>query len=196
MEKDSYEILGVSPNATDEEVKQAYRQLAKKYHPDRYVDSPLAETAAEKMKEINDAYDRILDERKKARESGADYQTYHTANTRFSSIRQLINANRFAEAEEALNACPSESRNAEWYYLKGFILYRRGWLEEAYNHFKTACEKEPQNAEYQAAFDRITKQRNGAYGGYAETYSSSGCTVCDVCQALICMDCCCDCCMR
>ncbi len=196
MEKDSYEILGVSPNATDDEIKQAYRQLAKKYHPDRYTNSPLAETAAEKMKEINNAYDHILNERKKARESGTDYKSYHTASTRFLSVRQLINAGRFAEAEAALNACPSQERTAEWYYLKGIILYNRGWLEEAYNHFRSACDKDPQNQEYKAAYDRINKQRNGVYGGYDNSNTGCGCTVCDLCQALICMDCCCDCCMR
>ena len=61
-----YEVLGVSPNATDEEVKQAYRQLAKKYHPDNYVDNPLSDLAEEKMKEINNAYDTICEERRVA----------------------------------------------------------------------------------------------------------------------------------
>ena len=58
---DPYKVLGVSPDATDDEVKQAYRKLAKKYHPDRYQNSPLADEASEKMKEINSAYDMILD---------------------------------------------------------------------------------------------------------------------------------------
>lgn len=195
MAKDPYEVLGVSSNASDDEVKQAYRQLAKKYHPDKYANSPLADTAAEKMKEINDAYDRILDERKRARESGTSYQSYHNAGTRFANIRQLINANRFQEAEAALNSCPSAERTAEWYYLKGIILYRKGWLEEAYNHFRSACDKEPQNAEYRAAFERLEKQRSGAYGGYAQPANHT-CTICDICNALICMDCCCNCCLR
>ena len=60
--KDPYEILGVSRNSSDDEIKQAYRDLAKKYHPDKYANSPLADTASEKMKEINDAYDRILND--------------------------------------------------------------------------------------------------------------------------------------
>ena len=61
---DPYKVLGVSPNASDEEVKAAYRKLAKKYHPDNYANSPLADLADEKMKEVNEAYDTIMNERK------------------------------------------------------------------------------------------------------------------------------------
>ena len=61
---DPYKVLGVSPSATDEEIKDAYRKLAKKHHPDQYGDSPLSELAGEKMKEINEAYDTIVSQRK------------------------------------------------------------------------------------------------------------------------------------
>ena len=56
---DPYQILNIPPTATDEEVKRAYRDLARKYHPDNYHDNPLADLAQEKMKEINEAYDQI-----------------------------------------------------------------------------------------------------------------------------------------
>ena len=58
--KDPYSVLGVSPNATDDEIKKAYREQARKYHPDNYADNPLADLAGEKMKEINEAYDDIV----------------------------------------------------------------------------------------------------------------------------------------
>ena len=66
-----YEVLGVSENASDEEIKAAYRKLAKKYHPDNYADSPLADVAEQKMKEINEAYDTINQLRQKGRGSGS-----------------------------------------------------------------------------------------------------------------------------
>ena len=61
---DPYKVLGVAPNATDEEIKKAYRALARKYHPDKYRESDLADLASEKMKEINAAYEEIQNIRK------------------------------------------------------------------------------------------------------------------------------------
>ena len=65
-----YTVLGVDRTATDDEIKKAYRELAKKYHPDNYADSPLADLAEEKMKEINEAYDAIQRERAESARSG------------------------------------------------------------------------------------------------------------------------------
>ena len=68
---DPYKVLGVSPSASDDEVKKAYREMAKKYHPDQYANTPLAELAGEKMKEVNEAYDTIVKQRKEAKSGGA-----------------------------------------------------------------------------------------------------------------------------
>ena len=205
---DPYKVLGVSPSATDEQIKEAYRNLAKKYHPDQYAESPLKELADEKMKEINEAYDSIVAQRR-GRANGYAQNGYsaYTAGgygggyaagggSGFNDVRSYIMAGRIADAEQLLNGVPMESRNAEWYFLKGSVLYRRGWLEEAKEHFTRACQMDPGNPEYQAALNQAMNQRSGMYGGYNPNMGSmdmGGCTTCDICQGLLCADCCCEC---
>jgi molecular chaperone DnaJ len=86
--KNPYEVLGISPSSTNEEVRDAYRTLAKKYHPDNYVDSPLADMAEEKMKEINSAYDEILRIRaneKKSNSQGSNYGNSDTGSANYGA---------------------------------------------------------------------------------------------------------------
>ncbi len=200
---DPYKVLGVSSTATDEEVKDAYRKLAKKYHPDQYADSPLKDLADEKMKEINEAYDTIVSQRRGRQDGGGyTYAGYSggasgaRGGSGFSDVRSYIASGRIADAEQILNGVPVENRNAEWYFLKGSVLYRRGWLEEAKEHFTRACQIDPGNPEYQAALNQAMNQRSGVYGGYNPNMGmngASGCNTCDLCQGMICADCCCEC---
>lgn len=185
---DPYKVLGVSRTATDEEIKDAYRKLAKKYHPDQYAESPLKELADEKMKEINEAYDAITAQRRSGGRGGynAGYGTGAGAGgSGFSDVRSLIMSGRFADAEQILNGVPADRRNAEWYFLKGSVLYRRGWLEEAKDHFSRACQMDPSNSEYSAALNQAMNQRGGMYGGYNPNRGmSSDCNACDMCSGL------------
>lgn len=194
---DPYKVLGVSPSATDEQIKEAYRNLAKKYHPDQYADSPLKDLADEKMKEINEAYDTITAQRKNAgqRSSYGGYNNVGTGGSSgFNDVRSLIMSGRIADAEQILNGVPPERRNAEWYFLKGSVLYRRGWLEEAKDHFSRACQMDPRNGEYSAALNQAMNQGSGFYGGYRpNTGMNSECNSCDLCSSLMCADCCCEC---
>lgn len=196
---DPYKVLGVSPSATDEEVKDAYRQLAKKYHPDQYSGSPIAELADEKMKEINEAYDEIVSQRKNRNTGGAGSSSYagygYARNSGYADVRNFINSGRMADAEQILNGVPAENRNAEWYFLKGSVLYRRGWLEEAKDHFSRACQMDPSNMEYRAALNQSMNQRSGNVGGYNPNMQGTAgeCNGCDMCSSLICADCCCEC---
>jgi len=123
--KNPYEVLGVSKSATDDEIKNAYRELTRKYHPDNYVGNPLADIAEEKMKEINDAYDQIMNMRRKGKDSGG-YSAYK--NSRFSDIRTVISQNRLDDAQRLLDMVEISERDAEWYFLNGSVQYKRGWF--------------------------------------------------------------------
>ena len=190
--KDPYSVLGVARNASDDEIKNAYRELARKYHPDNYGDNPLSDLAAEKMKEINDAYDSIMNERKGGYSSGGSQSGYNSSSaSSFPEVRSLINQNRLEQAQEVLDGVPPHMRDAEWYFLNGTVLYRRGWFDNAYTSFATACRMNPNNPEYQTAFRNAQRQSGNQYNPY-RSYGG-GMNTCDCCTNLLCADCCCEC---
>ena len=175
---DPYQILGVPETATDEEVKRAYRELARKYHPDNYHDNPLAELAQEKMKEINAAYEEITKMRSGGRSGGTSggygnyrgstggyQQQYSSQSSSGSSVLQqvriAINTGNISRAE-ALLANYSD-HNAEWNFLRGAVCYRRGWMDEAKRYYQTACQMDPGNAEYRQALEFMERGTQSAY---------------------------------
>lgn len=198
---DPYKILGVSESDSDEKIKDVYRELCRKYHPD--VCSGLSKEQAEaKMAEINAAYDEIMLRRKRggsygfggSYNTGGSYYQGGYSQSQYADVRRLINERRIAQAEEILEGVPSYSRGAEWHFLKGTILYSRGWMNDAFTHFETATRMEPQNREYSAAYQQMFSRRNGQYnpGGYRTSGNASGCDACDMCSCLMCSDCCCE----
>ena len=198
--KDPYQILGISPTATDEEVKEAYRTLARKYHPDNYsADNPLADLATEKMQEINEAYDAIKNERIDAKvrgegarkgngagKTGGDPNDPHYA--AYCEVRRYLNSRRVAAADGVLSRIPENERSAEWHFLKSVVLMHRGWMNDAMRELETACEMDPDNREYQEAKEMF----NRSASGYGSTYynegayrrESAGCCDADFCTTL------------
>lgn len=196
MTKDPYKVLGVDKNATDEEIKKAYRELARKYHPDNYVNTPLSDLADEKMKEINEAYETVQKMRKQG-SAGAGYSA-ESGNSSYSGgyggifteIRTCISERNFYEADIRLNSVATEERNAEWHYLKGVIFAARGWYFEASKYFDTACRMDPTNAEYRAAADNVRDHTSTS----GSVHRSESDRVCNICGGLLIADCCCECC--
>ena len=171
---DPYQILGVPETASDEEVKRAYRELARKYHPDNYHDNPLADLAQEKMKDINAAYEQITKMRSGGRSGGngyssaggySGYQQYGGQSASGSSVLQqvriAIQTGNISRAE-ALLANYSD-HNAEWNFLRGAVCYRRGWMDEAKRYYQTACQMDPGNAEYRQALEFMERGTQSAY---------------------------------
>jgi len=208
-----YKVLGVSQNASDDDIKKAYHELVRKYHPDRYAGSDLADLAGEKMKEINAAYEQIQRERAEAASGsntgtgsanygqnphnggGNSYSSHYSesARSKFVLIRNCINAGNITEAERLLNEISDADRGAEWYFLCGCVALRKGFYADAQRHFDTAYRMEPTNNEYWTFKTRLNSRAQNFGGGYQQTTSGGGCSGCDMCSSLLCADCCCEC---
>lgn len=191
-----YEILGVPRTATNDEVKKAYRQLCKKYHPDSYVNNPLADLAEEKFKEVQAAYDQIM----KERENGG--YSYSTGNQSYSNTssgqetvelqaaRNYINSRHF---REALNVLANiHNRNAMWYYYSSVANMGIGNNLVAVEHAKQAAAMEPNNMEYvnfanQMQF-RGRQYQNTGYGYGRQSFGTG-----NLCCDLWCLDTMCEC---
>ena len=194
--KDPYSILGVSKNASDDEIKKAYRDLVRKYHPDKYSGSDLSDLAEEKMKEVNAAYEEIQAERSgknKKNNSSGSYSDFGSSGGEgvYGEIRRALNMGDILKAQNLLNSVPTGERAGEWNFLVGCVMLRRGYYVDAQRYLDTACNMDPLNEEYRRAADSLRQRSQGFGSGY--NTSSGGCTGCDVCQGLICADCCCEC---
>lgn len=193
--RNPYEVLEIKEGASEEEIKKAYRELVKKYHPDQYRDNPLSSLAEEKLREVNEAYDYLM-KNSSARGSQNSYGSSSSWNNNsnsdfFNQVRNHISTGNIAMAENMLNN--ATSRPAEWYYLKGLIFMRKGWYDEAFANIQTAVRMDPGNFEYRNALNRMNASnsayRSNAYGmGYSQDPD-----LCTLCQCLWCTDCCCEC---
>ncbi len=179
--QDPYRVLGVSPQATDEEVKKAYRALAKKYHPDVNNGSAQAEA---KMKEVNEAYSLIMKMRREGASGGgyagyganggygyggAGYGGYSQSNPHMQAARNYIRSARYQEAMTVLESIME--RNAEWYYLCGEASLGLGNRVAALNYARQAVSMDPNSFEYRALLSRLEGgarfyQANGAGQGF------------------------------
>lgn len=196
MARDPYEVLNVDRNASDEEIKRAYRVLAKKYHPDL---NPDDKEAARKMQEVNEAYDRIKNPEKYAgpqqqqgynaydpfgaygRGSYASSDSGPTDENYMRGAESYIRFGRWQEALNILNSCAT--RNARWYYLSAVANQSLGNNVTAMEHMRKAVSMDPENQEYLWALSRM-EQGASAYRSQAGNFSgfSMGGTPCGFCM--------------
>ncbi len=183
-----YEVLGVPENADEETVKKAYKELVKKYHPDKYINNPLADLAADKMKEINQAYDMITKGTAKS-QTNTGYQntygrgTYANATPSFSAVRQLISLNMTMQALMMLQSLP---KTAEWYFLSGVASVKSGRYTDGIRYLETAVRMEPGNAEYQDTLNGVRNRANSYNTGGGMYTSGGGCPLPCLCLPCLC----------
>ena len=166
MIDDPYKVLGVSPDASDEEIKRAYRKLAKKYHPDL---NPGDQEAAKKMQQVNAAYEQIKNPEKAQPNAGyggyggydpfggyGRQQSYGGANGDDQYQQGAYQYIRFGRYQEALNILNNaKERNARWYYLSALANNGLGNQVTALEHIRKAVSMDPDNYEYLQALNQI-----------------------------------------
>lgn len=207
--QDPYQTLGVSPTATEDEIKKAYRNLAKKYHPD--VNNGSADAEA-KMKSVNEAYSAIMKMRRDGTGSGYaqggysqggygfggyggygggySSQSYGGASSpQMQAVRNYIRAGYYQEALNVLEGIAE--RTAEWYYLSGEANLGMGNRIAALNYARQAVSMDPNNFEYRALLSRLEGsshfyQNSGADHGFQVPNMICGnpCLSCCIANAL------------
>ena len=185
--KNPYEVLGISPNASDDEVKRAYRDMTRKYHPDANVNNPLADLAEEKFKEVQEAYDEIMRQRAQGGyQSNGGYQggeySYNSGygteqNPQIQSVYNYLNARRYPEALNVLNGM--NNRDAQWYYLSAVANANMGNNLIARDQVNQAVNMEPNNQQYRRLLNQREwsgqRYQNNPYGaGYGRNHDRRG----------------------
>ncbi|MFA6940208.1 MAG: DnaJ domain-containing protein [Clostridiaceae bacterium] len=184
--RNPYEVIGVKEGSSKEEIKRAYREQAKKYHPDQYNNNPLKDLAEEKMVELNEAYDILMNNNGSSYRSSEDYNGYSD----YNSIRMDIQNGNIKNAENSLNNI--SSKTAEWNFLMGMVQLKKGWYDSANNYLTTACSMDPVNREYKEALNAISR-RNTAYRQPYNNRNYGNNDMCDLCVKLWCADSLCEC---
>lgn len=211
-----YEVLGVSPSASDEEIKKAYRALSRKYHPDANVNNPNKTQAEEKFKQVQQAYDQIMKEKQQGYSYGGNSYNYgntgggaygyggnrtyegYSRGTRNDSIQMQAAANyisnrHYAEALNVLNSIPFAERGARWYYFSAMANAGTGNNVTAKEHIDRAVTLEPSNMEYRQFKQHLefggTWYRNMEQG-YERPYAGTG----NWCLSMLFLNMLCNCC--
>ncbi|WP_026894042.1 J domain-containing protein [Clostridiisalibacter paucivorans] len=189
-----YKVLGVREGASEEEIKIAYKKLVKKYHPDQYANNPLSDLAEEKLKDINEAYNKLINNRGNTERTNSTNNRGNQWNTNdnniYNDIRRCIDVNDIRRADALLESI--QVREGEWHFLKGIVFLKSGWYNQGLNYIQNAVNMDPHNAEYKSVLNNIIS-RNRGYRTMGNTRGYTNASTCDLCTCLCCSDCCCEC---
>lgn len=167
--RDPYSVLGVDRNASMDEIKKSYRNLSRKYHPDANINNPNKAQAEEKFKEVQSAYEQILEMKEKGesysygRDPFSSWSSYGSAykaeedngSSYLKGARNLLRMGRYRDTLSVLANTPAAERTAEWYFLSAYANMGMGNNIVAGEQAETACRMDPQNMEYQNFLRRL-----------------------------------------
>lgn len=165
-----YEVLGVSRNASLDEIKKAYRELSRKYHPDSYVGNPLSSLAEEKFEQVQEAYDAIMKEKNGDFNYTDNYNNsgyYNGESGEMAEVYNLLGRRAYSQALSLLDSMPN--RNAKWYYYSAIAQVGLGNNLRGMEYARMAVSMEPNNIEYQNLVNRLSFQGN-RYGEVRNVY--------------------------
>lgn len=165
-----YEVLGVSRNASLDEIKKAYRELSRKYHPDSYVGNPLSSLAEEKFEQVQEAYDAIMKEKNGDYNYASNYNNngYNNGDSgEMAEVYNLLGRRSYSQALRLLDSMPN--RNAKWYYYSAIAQVGLGNNLRGMEYARMAVSMEPNNIEYQNLVNRLSFQSN-RYGEVRNVY--------------------------
>ena len=165
-----YEVLGVSRNASIDEIKRAYKELSRKYHPDSYAGNPLSSLAEEKFKQVQEAYDAIMKEKNGDFNYTDNYNNsgyYNGESGEMAEVYNLLGRRAYSQALSLLDSMPN--RNAKWYYYSAIAQVGLGNNLRGMEYARMAVSMEPNNIEYQNLVNRLSFQGN-RYGEVRNVY--------------------------
>ena len=212
MNKQYYEILGVSESATDEEIRARYEELKKKYSEERFLEGEAGNEAARMLNRIDVAYNEIMTER-------SEKHTAENAGSSYAKVDEYIRAGKINEAQAVLDEF--NERPAEWHYLQSVVFYKKNWMNESKKQLEIALQMDSSNEKYRTAYNKLKEkieydkkqaenpQQQQAQGGYAQSAPQPGydeqqqmgggfceqCATCCACNMLMncCLNACCNC---
>lgn len=184
---DPYKVLEVSYDASEQEIKQAYRRLSKKYHPDANVNNPNKDLYTEKFKQVQNAYEQIMNH-KKGNTNGYNQsysqQSYYqnTSSAELNDVYMAIQRQDWQMALSLLERC--YTRTDQWFYFSSIIHFNLGNTVTAMEHIRQAISMNPMNFEYQILYQQM-QQRTGHYRTEQRRYGGPAYNTNDYCCKLI-----------
>lgn len=205
MNNQLYDLFGLTEDATDEELKERYSELKKKYNEDRWLDGEAGNEAAKMLGKLDAAYAEIMADRRERSKNTEGKSAYE-------EITELLKAEKLSEAQAALDAF--NERGAEWHYLQAVVFYKKNWSNESKKQLEIAMQMDPGNRKYQEAYGKLNAKNdyqrqsaqaqdpyapgNGAPVHDGDQMGGNACTECiSCCYTYLCVNClfnlCCGC---
>ena len=204
MMKEYYELLGLTEDATDEEVLARYEQLREKYREERWLDGEAGNEAAKMLAKVETAYAEIRASRQEQASQKSDENVYE-------EITALLKEGKVEEAQKRLDDC--NERSAEWHYLQAVVFYKKNWTNDSKKQLEIALQMDPSNTKYKTAYDKMQAkneyEKQSARQETANPYErerdsefdensqmgGNACSDCiSCCYSYLCVSCCFDCC--